>query len=186
MRFANFVKATALSATALWLAGCASTGGQSTSDVESNTDFATEEVVIETFPAYSPAVQAVIDSGEIQASPEEIEQLLAHKTYHFAFDSSKLKESDYKALDVQAIYLNSPEGRGKKITIQGNTDERGTRTYNLALGERRANAVKNYLVSKGVSPSRIEVVSFGFEKPLDPAHNAAAWAMNRRAHIVIN
>ncbi|WP_252179408.1 OmpA family protein [Endozoicomonas sp. 4G] len=186
MRFANIVKAAALPAIALWLAGCASTGGQSTSDVETTPEVVTEEVVIETTPVLDPAVQAVIDSGDVQASPEQVEQLLADKTYHFGFDSSKLKESDYKALDVQAAYLNSPEGRGKNIIIQGHTDERGTRTYNLALGERRANAVKSYLVAKGVSPSRIEVISFGFEKPLDPAHNAEAWAKNRRAHIVIN
>ncbi|MGI9283158.1 MAG: OmpA family protein [Endozoicomonas sp.] len=186
MRFANFVKAAALSATALWLAGCASTGGESTSNVDTAPETVIEEVVIETTPVLDPAVQAVIDSGDVQASPEQIEQMLEHKTFHFGFDSSKLKESDYKALDVQAAYLNSREGRGKNIIIQGHTDERGTRTYNLALGERRANSVKNYLVAKGVSPSRVEVISFGFEKPLDPAHNAEAWAKNRRAHIVIN
>lgn len=107
MRFANIVKAAALPAIALWLAGCASTGGQSTSDVETTPEVVTEEVVIETTPVLDPAVQAVIDSGDVQASPEQVEQLLADKTYHFGFDSSKLKESDYKALDVQAAYLNS-------------------------------------------------------------------------------
>ena len=69
------------------------------------------------------------------------------------------------------------------MIIEGHTDERGTRTYNLALGERRAKAVKNYLALKGVSPSRVEVVSYGFEKPVNPAHNEAAWAENRRAVI---
>ena len=71
-----------------------------------------------------------------------------------------------------------------KVRLEGNTDERGTREYNLALGERRANAVKAYLVAQGVSPSQIEVVSYGEEKPVDPGHNEAAWAKNRRVQIV--
>ncbi len=186
MRFANFVKAAALSATALWLAGCASTGGQSTSGVDKTQSVKPTEAVIEVKRVLDPAVQAVIDTGVVKATPEQIGKLLNKTTYNFAFDSSKLKELDYKALDVQAAYLNSREGRGKQIIIQGHTDERGTRTYNLALGERRANAVKNYMVAKGVSASRIEVISFGFEKPLDPAHTDTAWAKNRRAHIVTN
>ena len=186
MRFANYVKVAALSASALWLAGCASTGGESTSAVDTGAPVATEEVILETTPVLDPAVQAVVDSGDIQATAEQIEAMLDQTTYHFGFDSSKLKENDYKALDVQAAFLNSREGRSKNLIIQGHTDERGTRTYNLALGERRANAVKNYLVAKGVAASRIEVISFGFEKPLDPEHNEAAWAKNRRAHIVIN
>lgn len=74
----------------------------------------------------------------------------------------------------------------KNIVIQGHTDERGTRTYNLALGERRANAIRDYLIAKGVVAKRIEVISFGFERPLDPEHNETAWDLNRRAVIVVN
>lgn len=190
MRIANYVKAATLAASVLWLAGCASTSGESTSSVETTVTpeetVVTENVVIETMPVLDPAVQAVVDSGEIQANAEEIEMLLDHDTFNFAFDSSKLSDSDYKALDVQAAYLNSDQGKGKKIIVQGHTDERGTRTYNLALGERRANAVKDYLEAKGVGSSRIDVISFGFEKPVDPAHTEEAWAKNRRAQIVIN
>lgn len=190
MQFANVVKATALAASALWLAGCASTGGESTSSVEGTEPVVTpvvqEEVMVEVQPVMDPAVQAVMESGVVDANPEQIEVLLDKKMYNFPFDSSKLNEGDYKALDVQAAYLNSDEGNNKHIIIQGHTDERGTRTYNLALGERRANAVKNYLVTKGVSASRIEVISFGFEKPLDPAHNDMAWGKNRRAVIVMD
>ncbi len=189
MQFANVVKAAALAASALWLAGCASTGGESTSSVNTSEEVLTpviqEEVFVEVQPILDPAVQAVLDNG-VDATAEQVEMLLDKKTYHFPFDSSKLHEGDYKALDVHAAYLNSSEGNNRSIVIQGNTDERGTRTYNLALGERRANAVKNYLVAKGVSAGRIEVISFGFEKPLDPAHTEAAWAMNRRAVIVMN
>lgn len=190
MQIANYVKAATLAASALWLAGCASTGGESTSSVDTTvtppTETVTENVVIETMPVLDPAVQAVVDSGEIDATAEEIEQFLEKDTFNFAFDSSRLSDTDYKALDIQAAFLNSAEGRNKKIVIQGHTDERGTRTYNLALGERRANAVKGYLEAKGVAASRIEVISFGFEKPVDPAHTEEAWAKNRRAQIVIN
>ena len=188
MQFANVVKAVALAATALWLAGCASTGGESTSSVDEpmETTIVQEEVMVEVQPVLDPAVQAVMDSDMVDATPEQIEALLDKKLYNFPYDSSKLNEGDYQALDVQAAYLNSREGNSKNIIIQGHTDERGTRTYNLALGERRANTVKNYLVAKGVSASRIEVISFGFEKPVDPGHNEMAWSKNRRALIVMD
>ena len=71
------------------------------------------------------------------------------------------------------------------ITVEGHCDERGTPEYNLALGERRAVAVKTYLVSLGVAPDRIRTVSYGKEFPFDPGHNDDAWAKNRRAHFVI-
>ena len=72
-----------------------------------------------------------------------------------------------------------------KIQIEGHCDERGTIEYNLALGERRANSAKNYLISLGISPDRISTISYGEEKPLDPGHNEEAWAKNRRAHTII-
>jgi peptidoglycan-associated lipoprotein len=71
------------------------------------------------------------------------------------------------------------------VTIEGHCDERGTAEYNLALGERRAVAVKTYLASLGISPDRVRTVSYGKEFPFDPGHNEEAWAMNRRAHFVI-
>jgi peptidoglycan-associated lipoprotein len=75
---------------------------------------------------------------------------------------------------------------GTSITIEGNCDERGTDAYNMALGERRAEAAKAYLVNLGVNPSQINTISYGEERPADPAHNEAAWAKNRRDHFVIN
>ena len=71
------------------------------------------------------------------------------------------------------------------VTIEGHCDERGTAEYNLALGERRAVAVKTYLVSYGIAPDRMRIVSYGKEFPFDPGHNEAAWNQNRRAHFVI-
>jgi peptidoglycan-associated lipoprotein len=73
------------------------------------------------------------------------------------------------------------KGANKNVILAGFTDERGTPEYNRGLGERRAQAARNYLISLGVSPNRIQTVSFGQEMPADPAHDEAAWAKNRRA-----
>ena len=72
-----------------------------------------------------------------------------------------------------------------KLQIQGHADERGTTDYNLALGQRRADAIKNHMINQGVAPSRLAVVSYGEEKPLDPGSNERAWAQNRRAEFII-
>ncbi len=184
MQIANVVKAAFMAAAAIWLAGCASKKEPTTAETQPPV-VTVEEVLVEVQPVLDPAVQAVIDSGKVDESPEEIQALLEKNTYFFPFDSSKLGDEAYKALDVHAAYLTSDLGCMKNIVIQGHTDERGTRTYNLALGERRANAVKDYLTAKGVAANRIEVISFGFEKPLDPEHNDTAWALNRRAVIVV-
>ncbi len=169
--------------TGLWLVGCASN-----SQIEESTNAQLTETVpapeAQTMPIVDPAVQAVINSGKVQGTQEEITKLLGENTVRFGYDSDKLTAQDAAVLDVQAAYLTSPAGLAEKIVIEGHTDERGTRTYNLALGERRALAVKKYLTLKGVAASRIEVVSYGFEKPLNMAHNEQAWKENRRAVVI--
>ena len=72
------------------------------------------------------------------------------------------------------------------VTVEGHADERGTREYNLALGDRRANSVRNYLIANGVQPSRITTISYGKERPAVPGHDESAWAQNRRAVTVVN
>jgi peptidoglycan-associated lipoprotein len=100
---------------------------------------------------------------------------------HFDFDKSVVKEEGRKTCGVVADYMKKhPKA---KLLIEGHCDERGTAEYNMALGERRATAVMNYLVSLGVPKAALSTVSFGKEKPLDPGHNEAAWAKNRRAHF---
>ena len=184
MQIANVVKAALMAGAAIWLAGCASRKEPTTAEIQPPVVTVEEEVLVEVQPVLDPAVQAVIDSGRIDESPEEIQELLEKNTYFFPFDSTRLDNDAYKALDVHAAYLTSDMGYMKNIVIQGHTDERGTRTYNLALGERRGKAVMDYLAAKGVAANRIEVISFGFEKPLDPEHSESAWALNRRAVIV--
>lgn len=102
---------------------------------------------------------------------------------HFAFNSFTLSEDAKALLEQKAQWLSAnPEVAAQ---IEGHCDERGTIAYNLALGERRANAVRQYLIALGVSPSQLTSISYGEEFPLDPGHNEAAWARNRRAHFAI-
>ncbi|EYS91254.1 membrane protein [Cupriavidus sp. SK-4] len=106
---------------------------------------------------------------------------LAKRSVYFDFDSYSVK-SDYQGmLGEHAKYLGSNKGR--KILIQGNTDERGTSEYNLALGQKRAEAVRRSLASMGVPDTQMEAVSLGKEKPKAAGHDEASWAENRRADI---
>ena len=104
-------------------------------------------------------------------------------TIYFDTDRYNIDSEDQAALRSQAQYfLAYPNAR---VTVEGHADERGTRDYNLALGERRANAAKNYLVGLGISAARIRTVSYGKERPVALGSNEAAWAQNRRAVTVV-
>ena len=102
---------------------------------------------------------------------------------HFAFDSAQLTPMAQMLLKEKAQWLE--DNISVNVRVEGNCDERGTTEYNLALGEKRAIAVKNFLVDLGISGSRLTTISYGEENPLDPAHNEAAWAKNRRVHFTI-
>ena len=101
----------------------------------------------------------------------------------FAFDSSAISPDSAEILDTQVKWLK--KFSNVDVIVQGYCDERGTREYNLALGERRANAVKQYLVSQGIAADRISTISYGKERPAVLGSNEAAWAQNRRAVTVI-
>jgi peptidoglycan-associated lipoprotein len=102
----------------------------------------------------------------------------------FEFDSAVLLAEAQEILRKKAEWLiNNPEATA---TIEGHCDERGTNEYNLALGERRAESAKAFLVDLGVQGSRLSTISYGEERPLDPGHNEEAWAKNRRGHFTIN
>ena len=111
-----------------------------------------------------------------------VAQMMGQDTIYFDTDRFIIDATDQAALAAQAAWL----GRypAKRITIEGHADERGTREYNLALGERRANAAKNYLVSLGIDAARITTVSHGKEKPVALGSDEASWAQNRRAVTV--
>ncbi|WP_435416989.1 peptidoglycan-associated lipoprotein Pal [Parerythrobacter aurantius] len=102
---------------------------------------------------------------------------------YFDTDRYNIDSADAAALQTQAQYLS--QYPNLTITVEGHADERGTREYNLALGERRANAAKNYLVSLGVAASRISTVSYGKERPVALGSDEASWARNRRAVSIV-
>lgn len=101
----------------------------------------------------------------------------------FAYDKSDLSAEARATLDRQATWLK--KYASASVTVEGHCDERGTREYNLALGERRATAVKNYLVADGISAGRVKTVSYGKERPAVLGSNEAAWAQNRRGVTVV-
>jgi peptidoglycan-associated lipoprotein len=105
------------------------------------------------------------------------------KPVYFAFDSDTLDDAARKVLNANAEVLKTY--RTWVITVEGHCDERGTDEYNLALGDRRALAAKNYLISLGIAPDRLRTVSYGNEFPFDPGHTESAWAQNRRAHLML-
>ncbi len=109
-------------------------------------------------------------------------ELLAQRRVHFAFDSSTIDDEARAIIEAHAAHLvASPQ---IKLSLEGNCDERGTREYNLALGERRAQAVEKMMKVLGVAGDRIKTVSYGEEKPLCQEHNESCWRQNRRAEIV--
>lgn len=105
------------------------------------------------------------------------------KDIYFDFDKYDIRPTDAGILKENAALL--VKFPNVKIQIEGHCDERGTVEYNLALGERRANNAKRYLISLGIPEKRISTISYGKERPSDPGHNEEAWAKNRRAHTII-
>ena len=103
-------------------------------------------------------------------------------TVYFGFNEANLTDESRTALNNNAEYLRNHEGQ--RIQIEGHCDSRGSTEYNLALGERRAMAVRKYLVKLGVNPTRLEIISYGEERPVDPAQNEEAWSQNRRAEFM--
>ena len=118
--------------------------------------------------------------------PGSVEEFVASvgDRVYFGFDRFDLSPEAQETLEKQSVWLKQ---HGKVVvTVAGHADERGTREYNLALGEKRANAVKNYLVALGVSPDRIRTISYGKERPVDPRSSEDAWAKNRRSVTMVD
>jgi peptidoglycan-associated lipoprotein len=124
-------------------------------------------------------------AAEEAARREEIAraQAVLSSIVHFDYDSYAIREDSRRALDAKVPVLRAHPN--VRIRIVGHTDERGSTEYNLALGMRRAQAVQEYLGNFGISPNRLEVESFGEERPLDPSSDEAAWARNRRAEFEV-
>jgi peptidoglycan-associated lipoprotein len=117
-----------------------------------------------------------------ELSPEQERALLAKNTYYFNYDSNDLSEED--TLSVYAHAKKIMSRPRTHVRIEGHTDERGSREYNVALGDRRGKAIANILALKGVNQSQISVVSYGKEKPAGAGHDESTWSQNRRGVIV--
>ena len=126
----------------------------------------------------SVAPVTAVDTRAIDPGPQGVE-----KVVYFDFDSFVVKDDFRPVLEAHAKFLIANPTR--KIVLQGNTDERGSREYNLALGDRRAKAASNYLVSLGIPASRIKTISYGKERPAVLGSNEAAWSQNRRGVTVL-
>ena len=134
----------------------------------------------------TPVRESEVIAQEEGLSARDLEDLNRNSPLQpvfYALDSSELDEAGRAVVTSNAQILKKYPGWA--ITIEGHCDERGTAEYNLALGELRAIAAKNYLVSLGIAPTRILTVSYGKEFPFDAGHHEGAWAKNRRAHFVI-
>lgn len=133
-------------------------------------------------PTATAPVAAPAPSGPTPGSVEDFRVSVGDRVF-FGYDEFSLTPEARAILERQAAWLRQyPE---VQIMIAGNADERGTREYNLALGARRAAAARDYLVSLGVAASRIQTVSYGKERPLDPRSNEEAWSVNRNSHTQI-
>jgi peptidoglycan-associated lipoprotein len=168
-------------ATIILLASCSAKSKKSETAKES-------EVVIEDKSSEQSSYQSIDNEQQAEnlnkQTQAKIEEVEVQDRVLFSFDSADLSDDAKKILDTQTAWLKSDTSI--KITIEGHCDERGTREYNIALGEKRANIAKDYLIQNGVDAQRIKVISYGKEKPVFFGNDETNHAKNRRAVTVIN
>ncbi len=131
--------------------------------------------------------QPKVTVSDLPANVEDLNRVAQQRGYlqdaFFTFDEATLTADAQAALTASANWLK--QNSQYNLLLEGHCDERGTEQYNLALGDRRANAAKEFIVALGVDANRIRTVSYGEERPFDPGHDEAAWSKNRRAHLVV-
>jgi peptidoglycan-associated lipoprotein len=134
----------------------------------------------------APAIKKPVLTEEeifMAKSLEEVNLEAPLNMIHFDYDRYFIREDAKPVLETDAAWLK--KFRSAKVLIEGHCDERGTEEYNLALGEKRAKSTFDHLVSLGISPERMKIISYGKSQPLDPGHNEVAWQKNRRAQFLI-
>ena len=175
---------TLLAATA-FLAAC-ETASTTTGDVKSSAQSSstTSATTASSSTSSSSSASSSSGGGETASASVKSEFAKVGTTVLFDFDSAQLTDYAQRVLDRQAAFMKArPETR---VIIGGHADERGTREYNLALGERRASSARDYLVAKGVNAARIRIISYGKERPATVGSTEAAWRLNRRSETVLN
>lgn len=164
----------------VFLAACA---GNDTKEQEAAAAQAAAEAAAQA-EADAAAAQAAKERAEAQAAAElrrlQDDARMAGSVVYFEFDSSTLTDTGRAVLDKHVALLKNT---GASVRLEGHTDERGTREYNMALGERRANAVRDYMMVKGIPGYRLESISFGEEKPVSYGSSEVSWSQNRRVEI---
>lgn len=171
-----------------FLAGCSSTPTQDAAPVEDRAPGASAA------PGMPGASTSGASSSGISGTPagtpgsagasalRDPNNILSKRTLYFDYDSFAVKDESRPLVSAHAKYLQA--NRAARVTLQGHTDERGSREYNIALGQRRADAVKNMMQLLGATEAQIETVSFGKEKPKIDSHDESAWSQNRRVEII--
>ena len=163
------------------LAGCKSTETQTPAPVEDGAPTATAPAGgATTSGAGTSGVSGT--PGAAAAALRDPNNILSKRNIYFDFDEFVIKDQYKPIIEAHAKYLQA--NRNARATLQGNSDERGTREYNIALGQKRADAVKNLMLLLGATEIQIETVSFGKEKPRREGHDETSWAENRRVDIV--
>jgi peptidoglycan-associated lipoprotein len=168
---------------ALLASGCAKQVKETedTTDTAQETASAAQDAYGEGYEDSSITDDKVSDTAGAEEDYTDTEMQVELERIHFAFDKYDLNTDARQTLQNNALYLEqNPDTR---IIIEGHCDERGSDEYNLALGEKRARAAAEYLQNLGIDSDRIRTISYGEEKPLDPASNEEAWALNRRAEF---
>lgn len=169
------------------LAACQSTPEEEdTSETEQDTqpqqeETAESEPAEPAEPAQPTETRRPVTADNFHNHPSNYDDTTDTRTIYFAFDKSTVPSAAFGALRAHAQHLK--QNSDAKVRLGGHTDERGTREYNVALGERRAQAVEKFLRLQGVSSGQIETVSYGEEKPAESGSNEMAWAKNRRVEI---
>ncbi len=161
----------------LFVAACAtkpkeSADSSGSGSSSSGSDVSSEGTITET-----------VGSGIVSGSQEDLIVNVGDRVF-FGYDSSDLDSDALELLQDQVAWLK--QNSDVSVTIEGHCDERGTREYNLALGEKRAQAVKNYLIGLGINPDRVSTISYGKERPAVVGSNDGAWAQNRRSVTIVN
>jgi peptidoglycan-associated lipoprotein len=164
------------------LAGCASDGGEKSGSQAQPAPKGSSGNTTQGLDSSNQGNGRPIDgSDNASGSEAALAAALKSNIIYFAYDSSEINSEGLAILDVFGKYLVG--NAGAKLRLEGHTDERGSREYNIGLGERRAIAVQSALVARGASPGQLSVISYGEERPAAPEHDEAAYAKNRRVEI---
>lgn len=159
------------------LTACAST--------QEAVETAPESAPVQTAPQSSSGAETLSAPAAtgFQGSPlDDPDSLLSKRVIYFDFDRAEVKPEQRAIIEAHAQYLAA--NRNLRVVLEGHTDERGSREYNMGLGERRANAVRSLITLQGASPSQVETVSFGEERPVAMGQDEGSWRLNRRVEIV--